>query len=125
MGGRTSRDKGARFERYVVSVLKLVFPDTRRGRQYDTAREADVEGTPLRIECKAFKTWPSVYDALQQVTRDGDEHGDERPVCAITKKDRTEPMVTIPLTDFVKFCEENLYSPPQLAEVIQLRGADE
>jgi hypothetical protein len=117
--GKASRDKGARFERYVVSTLKLVFPDARRGRQYDSARECDVEGTPVRIECKAYKTWPDVYAALEQCDGDGNAVGDERPVAAITKKDRTQPLVSMFLVDFVKFCEENLYSPREPGELIQ------
>lgn len=113
MGGRRSREKGARGERAVVSVLKLIFPDARRGRQYDSARECDVEGTPIRFEVKTFKNWPDAHAALEQVTNDGDKHGDERPVAVVHKKDRVPYLLTMPLTDFVKAWEENVWSPPE------------
>jgi len=111
MTGKMSRNKGATFERYLASVLKLVWPDARRGRQYDSARECDVEGTPLRIEAKHYVNWPDVYGALKQAQDDNVKHGDSRPCMAITKKNRTEPTVTMFLCDFVKFMEEHLYRP--------------
>lgn len=111
MTGKMSRNKGATFERYLASVLKLVWPDARRGRQYDSARECDVEGTPLRIEAKHYSTWPDVYGALKQAQDDNGKHGDNRPCVAITKKNRTQPTVTMFLCDFVKFMEESLYRP--------------
>lgn len=108
--GKASRTKGAGFERSIAAALRLVFPDAYRGLQSRDARECDVEGTPFRIECKAYKAYPNILKALQQADEDGREHGDTRIPIAITKKDRTVPIVSMTVPDFIKMIEEMFYS---------------
>lgn len=88
MGGKQSREKGARGERAVASILKRCFPDVRRGRQYDSARECDVEGTPFRLEVKLRKTMPYrlVEEALEQAKKDGIKHKDKRIPMAVMRR---------------------------------------
>ncbi|HUW95961.1 MAG TPA: hypothetical protein VMW58_09240 [Anaerolineae bacterium] len=127
MGGKMSRNKGARFERFIVSALQACFPDAHRGQQAHNPRHADVEGTPFRIEAKHYAqlTYGQVLKALQQAADNGKEFGDDRIPIAITKVDRALPMVHMTLRAFVQLVERHFYSPPDLAEVVPIRAAPE
>lgn len=107
--GASQRLKGHGFERKIASVLRLVWYDARRGLdQTRDGKESDIEGTPLRIECKKRKDTREVKAALAQAARDAKRHSDARPLCAITAIDYEEPWVTMPLTDFLRFVTEHL-----------------
>ena len=109
--GKTSRTKGASFERAMAALFRQVFPDARRGLQFRDQRECDLEGTPIRFELKCYKNWPSVVKALEQCRADADKFDDERPRAVLVKRNFSEPYVVFHVLDFLKFCEENLYSP--------------
>lgn len=100
--GKRSRDKGAGFERAVADVLRIVWPDAKRGLQQSRcAKEApDVTGTPYWVECKVGAK-PNILGAFDQAK----EATDGRPVLVVTKVDRHEPLVTLALVDFIKLCE--------------------
>ena len=108
MGGKSSRTKGHSFERAVARVLRVNFPDARRGKQSTGGREADVEGTPFRIECKRQKTvtMGDVRRALQQAQGDAYNWEDDRPIIAITKGDRQEPLVTMTMHTAQRIVEQ-------------------
>jgi len=128
MGGRHSRNKGARGERAVSSMLKRCFPDVRRGRQYDTARECDVEGTPFRIEVKLRKTMPYrlIEEALEQCVKDGEKHKDSRIPLAILKRDSGPFIFAGYLEDLVRIVETLFYNytKDDQAEVETLFGEE-
>lgn len=111
MTGRSSRNKGQRGERMIVSALRRCFPDVRRGRQYDSARECDVEGTPFRIENKFVEkiSYKQLHNWLERHTAEGIEHGDERPPILITKRSRESIMFHGYLEDLVKIVETLFY----------------
>ena len=123
---KKSRDKGARGERAVVSVLRRCFPDIRRGRQYDSARECDVEGTPFRLEVKLRKamTYSVVEKALAQCREDGVEHLDKRPTLGIFKRDNGPFIFAGYLEDLVLIVETLFYKDTKedADAVIQLFG---
>jgi len=90
--GALSRRKGHRFEREVAADLRVLFPDARRGLQYqDGATAPDVEGTPFHVECKAGRK-PNPRAALKQAQRDTKD----RPPIAVIKDDREEPFAVMP-----------------------------
>lgn len=112
MGGRHSRNKGARGERAVASMLKRCFPDVRRGRQYDTARECDVEGTPFRLEVKLRKTmsYGVIEAALDQCKKDGEKHKDSRIPLAVLRRDSGPFIFAGYLEDLVRIVESMFYN---------------
>lgn len=107
LSGRGRRQKGANFERLVASVLRLLWETATRGLgQARDARVADLDGVPLRIECKKRSSWVNIGEAMRQVWRDAKAHTDKRPVCVVHAKDHEEPIISFELRQFVKFVEE-------------------
>ena len=130
MSGKRSRDKGARFELFLEKAFTAVFPDAHRmgGSQARDPKYADVEGTPFRVEGKHWKTltYKNVTDALEQAQENGERFEDDRIPIAITKVDRARfPIVHITLRNFLRLVEKHFYAPPDLADVIPIRGEDE
>ena len=123
MGGKTSRDKGARFERFLALVFKAMFPDAHRGQQSHNPRHCDIEGTPFRIEAKHWKklTYQNVRDAAAQAEENGQRFNDDRVPIAITKRDGEEPLVHITLRYFLQLIEKHFWREPELADVIPIR----
>lgn len=106
-----SRDKGIRFELAMAALFRRVFPAVYRGKQNDDPKFCDLEATPIRWELKHWKNWPSAVRAVQQCEKNAAEYNDDRPRGVILKRDFSEPFVVMKVLDFLKFCEENLYSP--------------
>jgi hypothetical protein len=104
---KMSRDAGQRAERQVRDVFKALWPNIRRGLGQATgAQEADLEGCPLRLEVKAWRTWPSVEKALEQVRLDAERYGDTRPRAVVHRRvGKTEFRVTFELDEFVRFVQ--------------------
>lgn len=92
-----SRQKGARGERELASILKSYGYDTRRGQQYSGANgDADVVGLPgIHIECKGVEHL-NLYDAMEQATRDARQG--ETPV-VMHRKNNCKWLVTMWLED--------------------------
>ena len=126
MSGKRSRDKGARFERFLVNTLQACFPDTCRGQQAHNPRHADVEGTPFRIEAKhwARLTYTNLLNAIAQAEENGQRFHDDRIPIAVTKLDNSPPIVHMTLRRFVQMVETKFYSPPELADVIPIKQED-
>ena len=100
MSGKSSRTKGHNFERQVAIDLRDIYPDARRGLQYqDGTGCADVVNTPFHVECKVGKK-PNIRAALKQAKNDCQDKN-KVPI-AVVKDDRKEPMVTL---DWVQFLE--------------------
>lgn len=126
MTGKRSRTKGARGERMAVSVLSKCFPDARRGRQYDSARECDIEGTPLRIEHKFRETisYKMLLDWLERNSEDGKAWKDDRPPILLTKRSKEPVMFHGFLEDLIKIVETLFYkhTDEDKAELSRLLG---
>jgi len=120
MGGASSRTKGHDFERHIARLLRVSFPDARRGLQYKDPRECDVEETPFRIECKRLAKVNSgdITQALMQVKRDGENHDDHRPQVVITKADRREALVHMTLDTLLTIVERHFWKPLEDADII-------
>jgi hypothetical protein len=89
--------------------MRLAWYDARRGLdQTRDGKECDVEGTPLRIECKKRARNVNIAEAIEQARRDAARHLDSRPVAAVTAVDYEEPWITMPLTDFLAFVTASL-----------------
>ena len=99
-----SRQKGARGEREIASILKARGYDAHRGQQYSGANgDADVEGVPgFHIEVKRTENF-RLWAALDQSRRDAREQ--ERPV-VIHSKNGTGWVVVQPLDDWLDLVEE-------------------
>jgi hypothetical protein len=122
MGGKRSRDKGARFERFLENALKVCFPDARRmgPSQARDPKYCDVEGTPFRIEAKhwALFTYKHIHEALEQAESNGRDVGDTRVPLAITKRDREEPLVHLTLRRFLQLVEKHFWRPMDPEDVV-------
>jgi hypothetical protein len=104
--GKMSRDKGARFERTIVSYFKEYGYDAIRPAQYrgNTGDAADVEGVPyLHIECKAQEK-THLYDWYDQAVRDSAKK-DVIPV-VIHKQNNKPVLVTMDFESFMKIYKE-------------------
>lgn len=119
MGGKKSRTKGHAFERAVARLLRPLFPDARRGKQYTDGRETDVEGTPFRIQCKRQKgiTWGDAKRAIIQEENDAERWNDDRPVLAVLRADREKAYVFMTL-ETAAHLVERFFWRPEGADVI-------
>ncbi len=99
-----SRQKGARGERELATVLKAYGYDCRRGQQYCGANgDADVVGLPgIHIECKRVEKL-NLYDAMAQSKADVREN--EMPV-VMHRKNNCDWLVTMSLEDWIKIYKE-------------------
>lgn len=110
MSGARSRRKGHQGERDIAKVLSSVYPNARRGLQYQPfrnpegfetpgkVRECDVEGTPFWVECKRGKKC-RIKPALEQARRDRDK----RMPLAVCRDDNEEAIVSMYLVDFIRY----------------------
>ncbi len=99
-----SRQKGARGERELATVLKAYGYDCRRGQQYCGANgDADVVGLPgIHIECKRGEKL-NLYDAMAQSKADARKN--EMPV-VMHRKNNCDWLVTMSLEDWIKIYKE-------------------
>ena len=105
--GKMSRDKGKRFEREIANYLKERGYDARRSAQFcgKTGDAADVVGlTGIHIEAKhqekvQIRLW------YEQAVRDAAAAQKGEIPVVIHKINRTEPLVTMSLDDFMKLYE--------------------
>ena len=84
--GKSSREKGKRGELELVAELRrLGFDNVRRAQQYcGTESSADILGLKnVHIECKRCESL-SIYQAMQQATRDAGETQD--PDCRVGRE---------------------------------------
>ena len=102
--GKYEREKGARFEKALANYFRERGYDARRGQQFCGLHgDADVVGLPgVHIEAKAVERL-NLAEAYAQSVRDAKE--DEVPV-VIHKRLRGPVMITLELSDFMKYYEE-------------------
>lgn len=99
-----SRQKGARFERALASILREYGYDCRRGQQYCGANgDADVVGLPgIHIEAKAVERL-NLYDAMAQSKHDAKPG--EIPV-VMHKKNNCKVLVSMELESWMQLYRE-------------------
>lgn len=100
-----SRQKGARGERELASILRAAgFDDARRGQQYSGANgDADVVGLPdIHIECKRNERL-NIYDAISQARADAKMS--EFPA-VFHRKNNCEWLVTMTMDDWLEIYRE-------------------
>lgn len=115
MSGRTSKVKGANYEREIAEVFRDAFPDAKRGiGQARSASEvADVEGTPFWIECKHRKAEnprAALNQAVLAQLAAGAKHKGKVPIVVSrvpgTREDElVSDIVTMRLEDFLALLE--------------------
>lgn len=99
-----SRNKGARGERELASILRNYGYQSRRGQQYCGANgDADVVGLPgIHIECKRVEKL-NLMNAMEQAKHDS--KGEEFPA-VFHRRDRAEWLVTMRLEDWINLFQE-------------------
>lgn len=97
--GKRSRTKGKTWERAVAALLRPVFgAEVARGFQSRSGRDGcDVEGTAYWVEAKHGKL-VNVRAAIRQALA----ATDGRPVVVVSKDDRSTPLVTMQLSDWLE-----------------------
>lgn len=101
-----SRNKGAKGERELASILREYGYHARRGQQYSGANgDADVVGLPgIHIECKRVEHL-NIDDAMDQSRRDAKES--EIPV-VMHRKNNAPWKVTMLLEDWIRLYAEGM-----------------
>lgn len=108
MGGKASRDKGKRGERYVASLFKEYGYDAKRSAQFcgKTGQAADVVGVPLvHLEVK-FQETMRLYDWMSQSVRDSEAEGKGNLPVVIHKQNNKDLLVTMRFEDWMKLYTE-------------------
>lgn len=101
-----SKQKGAKFERQLASLLREHGFESRRGQQYCGSNgDADVIGIPgVHIEAKAVERL-NIHEAMEQSVSDARDG--ETPV-VIHKKNRKPILVTMLFDDWIEFYKKVL-----------------
>ena len=87
-----SRRKGHSFERKMATAFRGLWPNARRGLQYQDGAECpDVVGTPYWVECKTGKR-TNIKAALRQAS---EASKGSKPILVVTKDDRDPVLVTM------------------------------
>ena len=101
--GKAERIKGHNFEREISRQIRDIFPESRRGLQYqDGSKHSDVEGTPFHIECKCGKK-QNPRKALRQAISDNKKG---RMPIAVIRDDRKPAFVCMLWEDFKELVKE-------------------
>lgn len=105
-GALNSKDKGARYERELASLLKYHGYDARRTAQYcgNTGEAADVIGLPgIHIEAK-HQEQIRIYEWMGQALRDSLKSSDKPAV--FFRKNHHETLVCMRLDDWIELYRE-------------------
>lgn len=126
VSGKKSREKGHRFERALVQILRPFVPDSRRGNQAHNPRECDVEGSQhFRIEAKHWKRigWANIRAWCEKMVADSIKYEDTRIPIGVAKVDQQpEPIFFAPLSSLLRI-QELLYGDQREdAEVVEIHG---
>lgn len=108
MGGKMSRDKGKRGERFTASLFREYGYDAKRSAQFcgKTGQAADVVGVPLlHLEVK-FQERMSLYDWMGQAVRDSEAEGKGNLPVVIHKQNNKDLLVTMRFEDWIKLYTE-------------------
>ena len=108
MGGKMSRDKGARFERQVASLFKEYGYDASRTAQHcgKTGQAADVKGVPLlHVECKHCEKM-HLYDWMHQAVRDCSQENKGNTAIVVHKQNNQPVLVTMLFEDWIELYKE-------------------
>ena len=107
MGGKHSRDKGARFERKIASAFKEIYETSRRGVGQSQGGDvaADVEIPTFWVECKHHAV-TNIKRALSQAASYVRQRKLNKWPLAVTKDDGKPIMATMYFDDFMKLASE-------------------
>ena len=122
MGGKMSRDKGARGERELAGILRgYGYDKSRRAQQYcGSETSADVLGLPgIHIEVKRTEAL-SLYPAVAQAKRDTGNSGDY-PVVFHRRSDY-KWLVIMELDDWIEIYRK--WEAGQVNDNIKIGGTD-
>lgn len=106
--GRHRNRKGKDGERELVTVLKGMFPQARRGLQSQNQRGGasrmvpDVDDTPMWIECKRMAERIPWTPAYKRAVADCTEAHDHRPAVVMGRIDSGDWMLHMGLEDFLE-----------------------
>lgn len=110
---KAQRDKGARYERYIKNKFQEIYKDEHvvRGNQRFAAFQPDVVIPGYWVECTHAKN-PRINAKIKQALRDLNETPDPEqktkiPII-ISRQDREDDWVTMPLEHFLKLIENNM-----------------
>jgi hypothetical protein len=106
--GRLSKNKGKSYERAIAEVLRVIWPEAKRGiGQARAANEVpDVDGTPYWVECKHHKSSPNVHKAYAQGLA---ARRDRSPVLVVSRHSGVSTdLVTMNMQQFLLLMDELL-----------------
>ena len=100
---RANRAKGHSFERQVANQLREIYPDARRGLQYqDGSIAPDVVIGDYWVECKRSARNTQPKTALDQAIEACSKAKSDKVPITVTKDDRRDALVTMRFSDFLE-----------------------
>jgi len=122
--GLLSRQKGKSFERAVAKAFREIFPNAKRTltQQRDSGEAPDIDVPGWWVEAKHHRKVPirkAFEQAVDEVKR---AKSDAKPV-AVTMDNRTEPLVTMRLPDFLGLLR-NQRGPFDVSNAAHLAAVD-
>lgn len=106
MTGKGSQRKGAHGERELRDILREYGYDIQRGGSQTFGTVPDLTGLPgVHIEVKRVEQL-NLHKAMEQSKRDAEKFGDGLPA-VFHRKNRTEWLVSMPLSEWIKLYSGN------------------
>lgn len=107
MSGKASQRKGAEGERELAALLRAQGYDVQRGGSLSFGEQPDLYGLPgVHIECKRCEQL-RLIEWMAQARRDSQRFGDGVPAL-FHRRSRAPWLVTMELTDWLKFYKQEL-----------------
>lgn len=103
--GKSQRDKGARFEREVATLLRFLDPEAKRNITECQGFGKDVTTSlPVSIQCKNLKRWSTtpneIYDQAERAAKVNDI-----PVGMVRITNAKKDLAILSLEDFLRLLE--------------------
>lgn len=120
--GKKNRAKGQRFEREVAKIMReRLDVNCRRSSQSAGAYSSDLIVKSFWVECKSGQR-PNIPGAMEQAIGDLAKSGKNKKPIAVTKKDRSDVLVTMLMDDFLEIVKPWLEGQNELSNSDRVCG---
>lgn len=116
------RNKGANFERSIARILRLIYPNAKRGSQtfhhMDVKiKDEDIVNVPYHLELSCGNG-ESIWSKMRQAKRDLKYTGSDKVPIVVKKRDREQPVVMMSLRDFLLKFDKEILADDDLKQAV-------